>query len=111
MSQVLVAHTCNLSYLRGRDQKDCGSKLAWVNSSQDPISKIPNTKKGSSLPSKRKVLRSNSSTTKKKKNLEYVYIVDYCLNFTVTLCFKNICFYKLHKDCCFLNKIICILYI
>jgi hypothetical protein len=41
----VVAHTCNPSYSAGRDQKDCSSKLAWVNF-RDPISKIPNTKKG-----------------------------------------------------------------
>jgi hypothetical protein len=36
---VLVAHTCNPSYSGGRDQKDGGSKPAWVNSVWDPISK------------------------------------------------------------------------
>jgi hypothetical protein len=40
-----VAHTCNPSYSGGRDQEDQGSKPAQVNSSQDPISKIPITKK------------------------------------------------------------------
>jgi hypothetical protein len=39
-----VAHACNPSYSRGRDQEDNGSKLVQTNSSQDPISKIPNTK-------------------------------------------------------------------
>jgi hypothetical protein len=43
-SQVLVAYTCNLSYSGGRDQEDCGSRPAQANSSQDPISKIYNTK-------------------------------------------------------------------
>jgi hypothetical protein len=32
--------------LGGRDQEDHSSKSAWANSSQDPISKIPNTKQG-----------------------------------------------------------------
>jgi hypothetical protein len=32
-SQVPVAHTCNPSYSQGRDQKDCGLKLAQANSS------------------------------------------------------------------------------
>jgi hypothetical protein len=40
-----VAHTYNPSYSGGRDQEDCGSKPAQVNSSRDPISKKPITKK------------------------------------------------------------------
>jgi hypothetical protein len=40
-----VAHTCNPSYLGGRDQEDQGSKPVWANSSQDPILKKPNRKK------------------------------------------------------------------
>jgi hypothetical protein len=43
---VLVTHTCNPSYLGGRGLEDHGSKPAWANSWQDPISKIPITKKG-----------------------------------------------------------------
>jgi hypothetical protein len=39
-----VAHTHNSRYLGGRDQKDQGSKPAWVNSSQDLISKINTAK-------------------------------------------------------------------
>jgi hypothetical protein len=31
-----VAHTCNHSYLGGRDQEDHGSKPAWANSSARP---------------------------------------------------------------------------
>jgi hypothetical protein len=42
---ILVAHTCNLSYLGGRDQEDCGSKPAQANSSQYPISKNPSLKR------------------------------------------------------------------
>jgi hypothetical protein len=42
---VPVAHTCNPSNSRGRDQEDQGSKSAWANSLRDPISKIPNTKR------------------------------------------------------------------
>jgi hypothetical protein len=45
-SQVLVACPCNPSYMGDRDQEDRGSKPAQVNSLQDPILKIPNTKKG-----------------------------------------------------------------
>jgi hypothetical protein len=41
-----VAHACNPSYSGGRDQENLGSEPAWVNSFQDPISKITNTKKG-----------------------------------------------------------------
>jgi hypothetical protein len=44
-SQALVAHTCNRSYSRGRNQEDCSSKPAQANSSQDPISKIPTQKR------------------------------------------------------------------
>jgi hypothetical protein len=40
-----VAHTYNPVYSGGRDQEDHNSKPAQANSSQDPISKIPNTKK------------------------------------------------------------------
>jgi hypothetical protein len=35
---VLVTHTCNPSYLGGRDQEDHRSKQAWANSSQNPVS-------------------------------------------------------------------------
>jgi hypothetical protein len=35
----------NPSYSEGRDQEDCSSKPAQGNSSEDPISKIPNTKR------------------------------------------------------------------
>jgi hypothetical protein len=41
-----VAHVCNPSYSKGRDQEDQGSKLAQANSLWDPISKKPITKKG-----------------------------------------------------------------
>jgi hypothetical protein len=34
-----VAHTCNPSYSGGRDEEDCGSKLAGANSLQDLILK------------------------------------------------------------------------
>jgi hypothetical protein len=43
---ALVAHACNPSYSGGRDQEDHSSKPAQENSSQDPISKKPSTKKG-----------------------------------------------------------------
>jgi hypothetical protein len=40
-----MAHTCNPSYSGGRDQEDHILKPARANSSQDPISKIPSTKR------------------------------------------------------------------
>jgi hypothetical protein len=40
-----MAHAYNPSYSGGRDQEDYGSKPVWANSLQDPISKIPNTKR------------------------------------------------------------------
>jgi hypothetical protein len=46
LSQVPVAHGNYPSYSGGRDQEDQGSKPARVNSLQNPILKIPNTKKG-----------------------------------------------------------------
>jgi hypothetical protein len=58
--QALVAHTCNPSYLGGRDQEDCGLKPVWANSFPDP--KIPNTKK----PGVCEALSSNSSTAPPK---------------------------------------------
>jgi hypothetical protein len=39
-----VAHSCNPSYSRSRDQEDHGWKPAWANSSRDPILKKPFTK-------------------------------------------------------------------
>jgi hypothetical protein len=36
----------NPSFSGGRDQEDHSLKSAQANTSQDPISKIPNTKKG-----------------------------------------------------------------
>jgi hypothetical protein len=72
-TQVWVAHACNPSYSGGRDQGDHRLKPALVNSSRDPISKKPITKKGwwsgssDSLPSKCEAQSSNHSATKKKK--------------------------------------------
>jgi hypothetical protein len=44
-----MAHACNPSYSGGRDQEDRGSKPAWANSSQDPISKTPSQKRAGEL--------------------------------------------------------------
>jgi hypothetical protein len=43
---VPVAHACNPSYSGGRDQETHSSRQTLANSSPDPISKIPKTKKG-----------------------------------------------------------------
>jgi hypothetical protein len=64
---VLVAPAYNPSYSGGRDQKDRGSKPAWANGLQDPISKKTITKKGLMEWLKVQALSSNPSTTKKKK--------------------------------------------
>jgi hypothetical protein len=45
MSYARVVHTWNPSYSGGRGQEDRSSQPAQANSSQDPISKIPNTEK------------------------------------------------------------------
>jgi hypothetical protein len=44
-SQAPVPQTCNPNYSGGRDEKVHSSKPAWANSSQNPISKKPYTKK------------------------------------------------------------------
>jgi hypothetical protein len=44
-SRASVAHACNPSYLGGTDHEDHGSKPARANSSRNPISKIPITKR------------------------------------------------------------------
>jgi hypothetical protein len=45
LDQVLVAHAYNPSYSGGRDEEDHSSKATRANSSQDPILKMPITKK------------------------------------------------------------------
>jgi hypothetical protein len=45
-SQAREAHTSNPSYSGGRDQEDCGSRPALINSSQDPILKKIHHRKG-----------------------------------------------------------------
>jgi hypothetical protein len=44
-----LTQACNPSYSGGRDQEDCGSRPAWANSSQNPISEISNTHKKAGL--------------------------------------------------------------
>jgi hypothetical protein len=46
VNQAPVAHACNPSYSGRRDQEDHVPNPTWANSSQDPISKKPFTKKG-----------------------------------------------------------------
>jgi hypothetical protein len=74
MNWALVAHVYNPCYSGGRDQEDLGLKPALANSSQDPILKKPNTKKGwwsgssgKYLSRKCEVLSLNLSTTKNKQ--------------------------------------------
>jgi hypothetical protein len=66
-----VAHSCNPSYLGGRDQEDRGSKPVGANSSRDPIFKKPIKKKKRLVGwFKVKALSTNPSTRKKKKKEE-----------------------------------------
>jgi hypothetical protein len=49
LSQMLVAHACNPSYMEGRDQEDHNSRSAWANNLREPITKLilnTYTKKG-----------------------------------------------------------------
>jgi hypothetical protein len=68
-SQTPAAHACNPSYLGGWDQEDCGSRPAWANSSQDPISKITRAKwtEGVAQVIQWEAQSSSPSPTKKKK--------------------------------------------
>jgi hypothetical protein len=69
LSQAPVAHACNPSYSGGRDQEDQGLKPACANSSQDSISKMPNTKKAgrvAQVSGKCEALSSNHSTANKQ---------------------------------------------
>jgi hypothetical protein len=65
----LVAHSYNPSYCGGRDQQDPGSKPVQADISRGQNSQykrlLPVTQKVEHLPSKRKALSSNPSTSKK----------------------------------------------
>jgi hypothetical protein len=63
---MLVAHTCNPSYLGDRNQGDHGSKPAWANSSTRPYLEKPFTKTG--LVEWLRVLSSSPSPTHKKRS-------------------------------------------
>jgi hypothetical protein len=63
-----VAHTCNPSYSRGRDQEDRGTKSAQANSSRPHLIKTHHKKELVEL-LKVKAL-SPSPGTKKKKNIK-----------------------------------------
>jgi hypothetical protein len=60
--QMLVAHSCNPSYLQARDQEDHCWKPALANSSQDPILKKTYHKKRAG-----RVTQGNPSTANKTK--------------------------------------------
>jgi hypothetical protein len=84
-----VAHTCDLSYSGGRDQENCGSKPARVNSLQDPISKKTLHKKKKEKEKKIGLVEwlkvkalSSSPCTKKKKKKEKNLIT-----FALAVCF------------------------
>jgi hypothetical protein len=83
---VPVAHACNLSYSRGRYQKDHDLKLPWANSSQDPIVKMANPKRADGvtqvtecLPSKHETLSSRPDTTKQRKKEKNEYLIFWIL--------------------------------
>jgi hypothetical protein len=61
---------CNSSYSGGRDQENCCSKPAWADSSQDPISNKPITRKGlwSGSRFKPRYCTRQQQTTKKQKH-------------------------------------------
>jgi hypothetical protein len=66
LSWVLMAHVCNPSCSRDRDQEDCGSKPGQASSLRDPISKSPSQKRAGGV-AQDVGLSSNPSTTIKKK--------------------------------------------
>jgi hypothetical protein len=75
-SQAPHAHTCNSSYLGGWNWDDHAWRPAWANSLWDPISKITRAKWTGGVAwaveylfCKLKALSSNTSPTKKKKEL------------------------------------------
>jgi hypothetical protein len=72
-SQALVAHTCNPSYSRGRDQEDCSSKSALANSSTRPYFKKPFTETGLVEWLKVKALILSPSSMEKKIFLKCLY--------------------------------------
>jgi hypothetical protein len=68
-SLVLVAHTCNPSYLWGRDQEDHGLKWTWANR---PYLKKKPSQKG--LMEWLKVLALSSNTSAAKINKEIIKV-------------------------------------
>jgi hypothetical protein len=71
-SQAPVAHTCNPRFSKSRNQEDWGSKPAQANSSQDPVSKKPNTKRAGGV-AQGVGPEFKPSTTKNKKSLICLY--------------------------------------
>jgi hypothetical protein len=66
-----VAHTCNPGYSGGRDQEDCGSKLARQ-IVPETLSQKSFTKIGLVKWLKVKALSSSTTTTKKKIQVELI---------------------------------------
>jgi hypothetical protein len=60
-----VAHTCNPSYSRGRDQEDLGSKAAWVIVHETLSQKKPSKNRADRV-AQGEALRSIPSTAKNK---------------------------------------------
>jgi hypothetical protein len=81
-SWVLVAHTCNPTYLGGWDQEHCSWRPAQADSWWDPVHKITRAKWTTGvaqtvecLPNKYKALSSNPNPTKKNflKDINYIF--------------------------------------
>jgi hypothetical protein len=71
LSQMSVAHACNPSYSRGREQEDHCSKSAWANSSRNPILKknLRENRVGGVLQGEGPEFKPSYCKKKKKKNL------------------------------------------
>jgi uncharacterized protein YdcH (DUF465 family) len=82
-----VAHTCNPSYSKGRDQEDHGSKPAWANSSWDPLLKKPFTKRAGGVAQAVGPEFKSQYHKKKKRNSEYCQVTDNfnCLNKNISI--------------------------
>jgi hypothetical protein len=81
---VPVAHTCNPSYLGGRNQEDHFWKPAWANSPRDPILKNPTTKNWAGRVNQGKTLSSRPRTAKKKIDLDQIKSINFHIWVPVT---------------------------
>jgi hypothetical protein len=87
-SWVLVAHAYNPSYSGGRDQE----KLAWTNSSWDPISKKTHHKKRVGSVAQGESLEFKPQHCKKIKNKEYSLMsYDKCIKLCDNLHLQSRC--------------------